>query len=116
MDALLLAIFALIVILPLLLTWKGIGSRWIWLGGGIVFLLIGIAWSMRNLRWGVEPKGEMGFDPMPDYTGEMYAEALFLVAFMFLLAGLLFRPKREPSTSLLGNHEGRILNAGRANG
>lgn len=122
MDALHLAIFILIIILPPLLSWRGIGRRLIWFGGSLgsllLFLLLRVHDAFRRSGPWRSGSGEnIGFDP--DWTGPWtreYEWALFFVAFIFLLAGLLFRPKKEASTSLLGNHEGRSSDARRANG
>jgi hypothetical protein len=125
MNALRLAMLILIVMLPLGLTWKGIGSRRIWFGGALGSLIIFLFMHLHNTRNHVMQWGKPGGDVIAFGDGPQYGPPpwdvlvqawLILATFMFLLAGLLFRPKKQPSTSLLGNHEGRNPNAGRANG
>ena len=106
---------------PCLVALRGLGSRKVWLGGGVLsfvgLCLYFVLWSMPTRP--TQP-GEIAFDPVLIYPPSLPlggADGYCIAAALgFVLAGLLFRPKKEASASLLGNHEGRILNAGRANG
>ena len=124
MNALRLAMFILIVMFPLALTWKGIGSRRIWFGGALGSLIVFLFMHLHNdrnhvVQWGKPGEGVIAFPDGPQYGPpplDVLVEAwLILATFMFLLAGLLFRPKKQTSTSLLGKLEGRSSDARRAN-
>jgi hypothetical protein len=120
LGLLVLAALLVIFLVPTFLARRGIGSRWIWFGGGslglIGILVFSILWDMD---WGAKHSGPIRFDRI-SVPGDLPlggADAFcVLLGFGFMLAGLCYKPKKEARTSLFGNHEGSILNAGRSDG
>ena len=118
----LVAVLTILFLPALLLARRGIGSRRIWLGGGIgglLGLILYIAvWSMPSRP--SEPTNSVTFDPVSVYHGPSPlgvdgAEAsCILVAFSFMLAALFYKPKKRTDVSLLSNSEGSIPHAGRS--
>jgi hypothetical protein len=113
MKVLHMALLASCVLAPSLVARRGIGAPWIWSGGGftafVAMCVYSIAWSQGLSEF------ERTLDPPPLPLGgaDVYC---FALAFGLMLAGLLYKPKKEVSTSLLGNHEGGITDARRTNG
>jgi len=95
------------VVLPIVLARRGVGSRWVWLGGGIGGLVglitYSILWSMSRGR---PSPGRVGFDPVLVYPPETAlggAEgACILSALGFVIAGIFYKPKKKAETSFLG--------------
>ena len=98
---------------------RGIGSRWIWLGGGIVgvlgLIVYSVVWDLGR-RPASSGGWQIDYDAPPSLPLGGADAYCALLALGFVVAGLCYKPKKEARTNLLGNDEGRILNAGRANG
>ncbi len=106
---LLLAIVLSLLLLPTALAVRGIGSRWIWLGGGIGGLLVVILSSVaREMERRLSSSGVGGFDPVNVYYSSPStllggADAFcFLLALGFLIAGICYKPKAKNGPNLLG--------------
>jgi hypothetical protein len=88
------------LMVPTFLARRGIGSRWIWFGGGIaglVVLLLLLAFFFPLIA---EAPGKESFDPkgvpFAAFPMAVVSRLCFLLILGFVFAGIAYRPKQEP--------------------
>lgn len=100
--------------MPALLARHGIGSRGVWLGGGLGAFLAFVLYSL--VWWKTVDPEELTYDWPPSAPlGGVDGYCLFLTI-GFMVAAIFCRPKTMTDTGLISNIEGRVLNGGRADG
>ena len=93
------------IVLPIVLARRGVGSRWVWIGGGIGGL-VGLILYFYVWHMAQQPPSHVdsGFGPIiicpPSMPLGGADGTCVLCALAFMVAGICYKPKKQAETTL----------------
>lgn len=117
---LLMPIFFACLIAPSFLARRGVGNRRVWLVAGALGLLVLYIFSIRpyehKMDYIAKNRPAIFFthsDPEPLPFGELTTDCLIAGGFGLMLAGLVYKPNKDPKSIISTNADRSIPHAGR---